>query len=195
MRRAILALTTVLGIIFLMQPITQVPVANADSNEPITFSSGLTLYSPLNKTYSSNVIECNGTFDSPKGVQSSLNYSIDGTDQGGLLWPLDANSITNPDIYTIDGTFQLPQLSDGSHQLSIGILEELLDNSDINSPKLINFTSWVNTAYFSISTNQSINPTPTPTPIVPEFSWLMILPLLVFISLIAIMVRLRKHQK
>jgi len=174
-----------------MQPIAQVPVTKADSNEPITFSSRLTLYSPLNITYGSNVLECNGTFVCPKGVQSSLNYSIDGKYVDGLPWKLDPNSIFDPDIYIINGSFMLLQLSDGSHKLSIGILEELLDNSNINSPKLINSTSWVNTVYFSISTSQSPNPSPTSNPTVPEFSWLAVLPL--FVSILFIIIK-NKHK-
>ena len=145
-----------------MHTIAQVTVAKADSNQPLIFSSGLTLYSPVNTTYSSNVLECNGTFDSPKRVQSSLNYSLDGKYMEGLPWKFNPDSIANINTYTIDGSFQLPQLSDGTHQLSIGILEEQLDNSNINSPRVINSTSWVNTVYFSISTTQPSNPTPTP---------------------------------
>jgi hypothetical protein len=176
-------LTSLLVIIFLMEPIAQVSVVKATSNEPITFSSGLTLYSPLNKTYSSNVIECNGSFDCPKGVQSSLNYSVDGKNTDGLPWKLDPNSIADPIIYTIDGSFQLPKLSDGSHKLSIGILEELLDNSNINSPKLINSTSWINTVYFEIDTTT-----------VPEFpSTILTIGFLIMITVaLAVVVKRRK---
>jgi hypothetical protein len=72
-------LVFVFAVLFLVSLIT-LPSASvkADSNEPITFSSGLTLYSPVNTTYNSNVLECNGSFNCPKGVQCSLNYSIDG---------------------------------------------------------------------------------------------------------------------
>jgi hypothetical protein len=165
----------------------------ANSTEPITFSSGLTLYSPVNTTYSSNIIECNGTFNCPKGVQSSLNYSLDGKNLEGLPWKLDPNSISIPDIYTIDGSFDLPQLPDGSHQLSIGILEELFNNSNINSPRLINSSSWVNTVYFTIYSNQSTNPTSAPTPTVPEFSSLMILPLFAFVLACVVLVSFRNR--
>ncbi len=171
-----------------------------NSNKTISFTiktpetapspAGLTLYSPLNMTYSSSIVVCNGTFVCPKGFQSSLNYSIDGKYMDGLPWKLDPNSIFDPDIYIINGSFLLPQLSNGSHQLSIGVLEELLDNSNINSPRLINSTSWINTIYFSISSSQPTNPTPT----VPEFSILVILPLLVGMLFVALMLRHRKLQ-
>jgi hypothetical protein len=156
----------------------------ADSNQPIIFSSGLTLYSPVNTTYSSNILECNGTIDIPKDFQSSLNYSIDGKEADGLPWPLDSNSISNPFIYTIAGSFQLPQLPNGLHRLNIGISEERFNDSG----ELINQTTWINTVYFTINTSQ---PTPTPTPTIAEFSWLAILPLLISMLPIAVTIRHR----
>ena len=154
---------------------TPTPVPKVNS---IVFSSGLTLYSPVNTTYNSNVVECNGTFNCPKGVQSSLNYSIDGQYQGGLPWSLNPNSIPIPEYYTVNGSFQLPQLPNGSHQLSIGIDEELY-SGNITADTLISQTTWVNTVYFTIDSSQPTptltptltpNITPTPTPTVPEFN-------------------------
>src|SRR5208283_1868462 len=182
MKRTALTLTLILALLIsIMQYgfafIAEANVVNADSNNPITFSSGLTLYSPVNTTYYSNIVECNGTFDCPKGVQSSLNYSIDGQYQGGLPWSLNPNSIPIPEYYTVNGSFQLPQLPNGSHQLSIGIDEELY-SGNITADTLISQTTWVNTVYFTIDSCQptpTLAPTPTPTitptasPAVPEF--------------------------
>jgi hypothetical protein len=187
MKRTALALTLILALLISIVLsgfvfVAKINVVKADSNSPITFSSGLTLYSPVNTTYSSNVVECNGTFNCPKGVQCSLNFSIDGQDQGGLPWSLNPNSIAIPEYYTVNGSFQLPQLPNGSHQLSIGIDEEVSNSSGI----LINRTTWVNTVYFTIDSSQptpTLTPTPTPTitptasPAVPEFPTLIILPL------------------
>jgi hypothetical protein len=50
----------------------------ADSNEPIIFSSGLTVYSPVSTVYNSYSVFCNATLRVPYGYQSSLIYSIDG---------------------------------------------------------------------------------------------------------------------
>ena len=174
----------------------------ADSNTPLSFLSGLTLYSPTNTTYSSNVVECNGTFNWPKPFQVSLNYSIDGEDQGALLWNLDVNSISIPDYSTIAGSFPLPQLSNGVHQLSVGIDEELFNNTGA-SHELINQTSWVNTVYFTISASQptpTLTATPIPTtittpiPTVPEFSWIAILPLFISILSIALLQKASKNR-
>jgi len=186
---ALLISTMLYGFVF----VGEVNVVKADSNSPITFSSGLTLYSPLNTTYNSNVVECNGTFNWPKDAQLSLNYSIDGQDQGGLPWSIDENSIPIPQYTTTDGSFQLPQLPNGSHQLTIGIEEEVWNSTD-NPRTLINQTSWVNTVYFTIDSSQptptltptltpNITPTPTPTPTVPEFPTWIILPLFAVIIL------------
>jgi len=153
---------------------------NADSSEPITFSSGLTLYSPVNTTYSSNVVECNGTFVGPIDYESNLNYSIDGNYQGNLPWELNQNS-TNSATYTLDWSFQLPQLHNGTHQLSIGIEEQLFNSAG----NLVNQTTWVNTAYFTISSSQ-------PFPTVPELSLLAILLLIVAVLFIATYLRHRK---
>ncbi len=45
----------------------------------------------------------------------------------------------------------------------------------------------------SISSSTSANPTPTSTPAVPEFSWLVILPLFILMLSIAVIFRLRKQ--
>jgi len=171
-------------------------IVQNSASQPFIFSSGLAITSPANKTYTSNVVECSGSFDCPKGYQSSLNYSTDGIDKGALPWKLDANSIANLDIYTIDGSFELPQLPDGSHQLSIGILEQLYDNSNVNSPRLINSSSWINTVYFTIGTQSTPTATssPSPTPTVPEFPAWAFLPLLFFAVSATLLLKLRKHK-
>ena len=66
-------------VVLIIASLVMVPAAkvNADSSEPLTFSSGLTLYSPVNTTYSSNTLECNGTFVGPSEYEVSLNYSVD----------------------------------------------------------------------------------------------------------------------
>ena len=155
----------------------------ADSSEPITFSSGLTLYSPVNTTYSSNVVECNGTFIGPIEYEMSLNYSIDGNYQGSLPWTLNQNS-TNSTTYTLDWSFQLPKLSAGTHQLSIGIERQLFTNAGA----LISQTTWVNTAYFTISPSQ-------PTSSILEFSLLAVLLLILAVLFITAYLRHRKTTK
>ena len=152
----------------------------ADSNEPLAFSSGLTLYSPVNTTYSSNTLECNGTFVGPSEYEVSLNYSVDGKYQGYLPWTLNQNS-SNLATYTLDWSFKLPQLSKGPHQLNIGI-EKQLYNSNAT---LTSQTTLVNTAYFTISPSQPISSAI-------EFSLLAILLVILVAIFVAVYLRYRK---
>ena len=193
-------LTLALVIFFSTLALLTSSVIKADTSQLLTFSSGLTLYSPLNTTYSTNIVECNGTLNWPKPYQLLLNYSIDGEDQGALLWNIDANSISIPEYTTIAGSFQLPTLSSGQHQLSIGINEAQFNNTG-GTHELINRTTWVNTVTFTVNTSQptpTLTQTPTPTststPTVPEFSPLAILPLFVSILFIAVVLRYRKTK-
>ena len=117
---------------------------NAKSSAPITFPSGLTLYSPVNTTYSSSVVECNGSFIGPVKYEMSINYTVDGNYQGSLPWQLNSSNAAN---YTLDWSFQLPKLPHGSHQLSIGIDQQLYA---LNGT-LINQITQVNTVYFTLS--------------------------------------------
>jgi hypothetical protein len=184
MNRRSKLLAFMLAVVFLssliMLPAMRV---KADSTEPIAFSSGLTLYSPLNTSYSSTVVLCNGTFVGPVEYEASLNYSIDGNYRGSLPWALNQN-LTNSVTYTLDWAFQLPQLSKGTHQLSIGVEEQLFSNAGILEKQ----TTSVNTVDFTISPSQ-------PTPAVLEFSLVAILLLIVAVLLITLYLRHRNKAK
>lgn len=170
-------------VVLVIASLVMVPAAkvNADSSEPLTFSSGLTLYSPVNTTYSSNTLECNGTFVGPSEYEVSLNYSVDGNYQGYVPWTLNQNS-SSLATYTLDWSFQLPHLANGSHQLSIGIEKQLYNsNATLTSQKTL-----VNIAYFTISPSfQSI-----PTAI--EVSLLAVVLLILVAILIVLYLRHRK---
>ena len=153
---------------------------NADPSEPLSFSSGLTLYSPVNTTYSSNVVECKGTFVGPIDYELTLNYSVDGTYQGNLPWALNQNS-TNSATYTVDWSFQLPELSKGTHQLSVGIEQQLFSNGYT----VVKQDTHVDTVYFTVSPSQ-------PTPSALEVSLLAISILIVAILAVAMYLRHRK---
>ena len=165
--------------------------AKADSNEHCTFASGLTLYSPLNKTYNSSLLQLNLTFESGAGFQGFLNYSIDGKYQGPI--PLTFNSTTGFEMVGLGyGLVQLPEFSNGPHVLTVNV-------GFYNSSGYCG--SWVHTIYFTINASEVVStprPTPTPTltlsPIVPEFSWLIILPLFIFTLSIAVIVGLKTRR-
>ncbi len=186
----------------------------ADSADSIVFSGGVTLLSPVNTTYESNFLTLNVSFEWGEGLQCSLNYTIDGN-YGGPV-PL---TLENPElgliIATASGTVQLPELSNGSHCLTI-IEEANLNNYYSANPPGAPFkpagpgsadyyAAWVDTVDFSINTsyaatNPTASPAPTdspaatPTPSTPEFP-LVVLPILLVMVSLAIVTMLRKRAK
>jgi hypothetical protein len=147
-------LTLIFTIMLMVSFSIQANSAKADSNEPIGFSSGLTLYSPLNKTYNSSLLQLNLTFESrAAGLQGFLNYSIDGKYQGPI--PLTFNSFGLG-----YGLVQLPEFSNGPHVLTINV--GFYYNSDYSG-------SYVHTIYFTINASEVISNSTTPsTPVIPE---------------------------
>jgi hypothetical protein len=115
------ALTTI--IVFMLFSLSLVNLslvkfANAETGGSIRFSSGVTLFSPLNMTYDSGFITLNLTFGAGMGVNCSLIYSIDGIDGGSV--PLAPKNASERHILTeMVGLVELPELSDGSHSLNI----------------------------------------------------------------------------
>jgi hypothetical protein len=164
-------------------------MVKADSAEPISFSSGLTLYSPVNTTYSSNIVDCNCSFNYPRGAMLYFNYSIDGKYQDTVPLVLNPSSNASAPTGMADGVFQLPELLNGSHQLSIGIEEDLVNGATVNK------TGWINSVYFVISSSQTsptLTPILTPTPTVPEFPSLIIVTIIAMMLALAILVSKRK---
>ena len=142
----------------------------------IPYSSGLYLISPLNTTYTSNMLTLKVYFD--MGIQTKLNYSIDGGLHSGDI-PL--TYLNNSEIMYISnyqGIVPLPKLPDGSHTLTITVDAELNDFHGANPPGApfkatnaegTNFAAiWIHTIYFTIDTskatqNPTVSATPTPT--------------------------------
>jgi hypothetical protein len=89
----------------------------ADSNDFISFPSGITLFSPINSTYNSQHLTLNLTLYSAGSMgyidsRISMNYSIDGKLCGYM--PL---TVSNPGVHIITngvGLVSLPELSEGS---------------------------------------------------------------------------------
>jgi hypothetical protein len=93
-------------------------ISRADSADSIRFSSGVTLFSPINKTYNSSFLTLNFSFACGWGIKYSLNYDIDGKYEGPMPYV-----IKNPEelhvVYYATGLVKLPELSEGSHSLTI----------------------------------------------------------------------------
>jgi hypothetical protein len=198
MKRKILALITVSVFLFFL---TYTPItcqAMVESAGYIHFDSGITVFSPLNTTYYSKNLVLNLSLYSA-GIMGSLDrqikmsYSIDGINIGSV--PLKSNGELHV-VSTAVGTVSLPELSDGQHTLTIKLYGL---NQRTYQPK---YMYYVNTVQFSTynadpvlnqSTNPTMTPTSTPTPSVPEFTYLPTIPLLLSTLAVAFAIRIKKH--
>ncbi len=79
----------------------------------------------------------------------------------------------------LTGNTTLSGLSEGQHTIK-AVATDLETGTGIYSKQTANFTI------------DTINPTPTPTPTVPEFPWLIILPMLLSVLFIVVLFRKRK---
>jgi hypothetical protein len=77
-----------------------------------------TLYSPLNKTYDSKYLTLNLSFTGGMGVRYSLYYHLDGEYAGDIPWSAEGASEMHVTCTAI-GSTQLPELSEGSHSLTV----------------------------------------------------------------------------
>jgi hypothetical protein len=104
-------------------------LVKADSADFISFSSGVTIFSPLNRTYNSKFLTLNFTIACGWGIQYSLNYSVDGKYEGPMPYV-----IKNPEelhvVYYGTGLVELPELSEGAHSLTV-YLGTSVNNSHI----------------------------------------------------------------
>jgi hypothetical protein len=173
--------------------IGKLEIVKADSTDYIRFSSGVTIYSPLNTTYNSRFLNLNLTFDQGAGLHSSLNYSIDENYKSSI--PLVAENLS-PGFHIINkktGLVALPELSEGPHFITINVLCSLNDYHGANppgapfkptSPGSSDYVAtWTHTIYFTIDTS------------IPEFPSWTILPLLLATTLTAIIYRKKLHRK
>jgi hypothetical protein len=133
-------------------------IVRADSADFISFpDSGVTIFSPLNETYSYqnpilNVTLYGAGLLGSLDPQISMNYSIDNVYNGSV--PLKSNGEIHV-ITTAVGTVALPKLPSGSHYLTIYLYGW---NQRSHEPKYLSFD---NTVHFSIA---SVNPASSPTP-------------------------------
>jgi hypothetical protein len=106
--------------VLLVSLIAVIPAAEAESNGYIAFSSGVTLFSPLNRTYTSKFLTLNFSFACGMGLRYSLSYYIDGEYGGPMPYV-----VKNPEelhvVYHATGLVNLPELSEGLHSLTINL--------------------------------------------------------------------------
>ena len=149
---------------FALVSIGNLKIVRATSIDYIRFSSGVTVFSPLNTTYNSRFLNLNMTFDQGAGIACSLNYSIDGNNRGSI--PLVTEDTGFYTKFKKTGLVTLPELSEGSHYLTINVLCGLYDYH--GAPPGAPFTptfpgssdyiaTWTHTIHFKIDTS-IVNP-------------------------------------
>ncbi|XHH07889.1 MAG: hypothetical protein ACFCUE_09950 [Candidatus Bathyarchaeia archaeon] len=196
--RTILCAVILCGLLISIALTTFTSPAKASSSDYISFDSGITVYSPLNMTYSNTNLVLNVSLYSAGYLgsidpQISLKYSIDGAYNGSV--PLRSNGEFHVATTAIGAT-DLPSIPEGPHTLTFDYYGL---NQRADAPK---YMSYVNTIYFS-TVDQSVVPsptlsseitpsaTPTSTPVIPELS-LGLLPLL--LSIVTIVLISRQHK-
>jgi hypothetical protein len=149
---------------------------------------------PLNDTYDSRLLSLNVSFHAllHNGVNYSMTYSLDGQEKVEV--PLVQHYIgvfDSQEKSYIDGSLLLPAMPDGAHNIRV-ILSGSEEVPDLVPP--FNFHYYASddtdTVYFNTH-----GFTPTPTPTVPELSWLVIVPLLLSVFSVAVIFRRRKTAK
>lgn len=134
-------------------------LAKAESGNSISFNGGVTVYCPLNETYSTNFLNLSLSAGLSAGVRTTLSYTIDeGTTQGPISL---VYSEAGFPFYSGNASFELPYLSTGSHSLTIYEQSIIPDYHGANPPgapfKVESSNSsnwianWIDTVYFSVA--------------------------------------------
>jgi hypothetical protein len=179
MKKKVIALLLSLCVVLYLPLITDM-----DRAEPESYSSKgadyirLSIIQPRNITYETSSILITISVQANPGIWY-VGYSLDDE-------PFVEIAPQKWLAHTFNETFLLNELSQGSHNLV----------AKANAPAIPNdiLTTCSNIS-FSISAIETSNPSTSPTPIVSEFSWLMVLLLLLSTSLTSIMLRYRKTTK
>ena len=136
----------------------------ADSNNPLVFSGGITIYSPVNATYYTNSLNLNLTCNCGVGLKIYFSYDIDGKDQGPINLTFNDTSGSGFQIMALGSALiPLPRLSAGQHQLTVfedAYLYGYLGANPPGAPFKPTYpdshdyvASWVDTVYFVIKSN------------------------------------------
>lgn len=104
-----------------------ISLVKASSDDQISFSFGVTLFSPLNQTYNSRFLQLNYSFTCGLGVQYSLSYDIDGKYSGPMPYIVEKANEMHV-VYHATGLVTLPELSEGSHSLTVNLLTSQNNN-------------------------------------------------------------------
>jgi len=195
MKRTASVLTLILALLILLAAGVQTVKAQyTPGGQGFPLASPISITSPSNSTYSSNLLTLSVTFKfllSPS--YANVNYSVDGKNNvtiplTGIQEPMEvtrtyANGTTvtvNSTLFVpfiITGGVTLPELTEGSHNITV--YAKYQANNDIGLDN--------STVYFTISTNSEQQ--------IPEFPSWTIMPLFVATTFSAVMVYRRLTKK
>ncbi|PVX23984.1 MAG: hypothetical protein CW716_10995 [Candidatus Bathyarchaeum sp.] len=153
-----------------------VGIVSASEHPLWNIAHTIAIYSPLNRTYDSRLLTLNFTFSALLGTEYALSFNIDGEYEDDV--PFEIENPTELHVfYKATGFVTLPELTEGSHNLTILIA----DGSQRSS------LSYADTVYFTLNSQLQDST-------IPEFPSWTILPLVLTITLFSIVVK-RKLQK
>jgi hypothetical protein len=173
----------------------------------------LNVSSPRNQNYPTNPIQLTFTVvvSTLLGQFGNVGYSVD----GGVVTSIRnlPTTETRPDpqsgewyyyTETASASFDLPQLTDGAHNVTVyygwqylGIPENpSLQRFEVYAYQTVNFTIGIPQPTLTPSPVPTASPssTPTPTTAIPEFSWIVVVPLLLSLFSVAVMFWHRKTK-
>ncbi len=142
-----------------------------DAIPPMRFTSGVTLYSPVNTTYSSKFLNLNLTAGVGLGSKCTITYGIDNKYHGTVplqeVYPGEL-----PVINQVKGNVALPELTQGTHNLTLQVVCTPTNGQGSATmdrypfiPESNNITTyhviWTDTIQFTIQTEQEIPEFPT----------------------------------
>lgn len=204
MRKAV-TLTAIIVIVFVIQPIVDGQITShygaktGDSGaNPVGFD--LTMYSPVNQSGYSKTMPLDFNIDWLVGVYPFFNWTFAGIYTYSIdnMSPvvIDSNQSSNsrydsatdfeysPSFsYILD----ISNLTNGNHQIAVSAGMYYNNNGNLMD-EIFKATS--EPIYFQVQDSTASSPTPTPT--VPEFSWLAIVPLFLSVFSVALFLRHRK---
>ncbi|MGD2066909.1 MAG: hypothetical protein PVI43_07075 [Candidatus Bathyarchaeota archaeon] len=127
-------------------------VVEASSQTDFPLASGISVKSPTNRTYTSNLLTLNASISSlvARNIKISMTYSLDGMPNNTL--PTRIHSREKSLIATVIGTADLSPLSCGSHNITVHVKIEVTDAymGGVQYSKYVHYDN--STVYFTIST-------------------------------------------
>jgi hypothetical protein len=138
MKRTALALTLILALFSVMFGVKVVNIAKASL--PIT--SGIKIISPTNATYSPGLLTLKVSVNAlvARNINYSMAYSLDGKNNNTI--PVAIQTRPKSFIGIITGLVPLPELSEGSHRITVYLKCDYPNNNSFVTPFLGTYPNW-----------------------------------------------------